>query len=149
MRVGNRLAAIGAAAELTVSCAAPHARQIAYGAEVCRHCHMTIADPRFAAELVTTKGMVFVFDDVGCLASFMASGKVSASDIHAILVNDFLNPDSMLHAREAVYLRVDSLQTPMGSHLVALRAADAERMRKLLGGNVVSWEHLEFRGHGS
>jgi hypothetical protein len=50
---------------------------------------------------------------------------------------------------DRVYLKVDSLQTPMASHLVAFRSADAERMRKLLGGKIVSWEHLEFRGHGS
>lgn len=110
---------------------------------------MTVADPRFAAELVTVKGIVFVFDDVGCLAAYIASGKVRSSDIHSILVNDFLRPDSMLSARDAVYLKVDSLQTPMGSHLVAFRSADAERMRKLLGGKILSWEHLEFRGHGS
>jgi copper chaperone NosL len=148
--LANRLMVIGAAAGLaSSSCAAPHPRSIAYGTETCRHCHMTIADPRYAAELVTKKGMVFVFDDVGCLASFVASGKVQASDIHSICVNDFLSPDSMLRARDAVYLKVDSLQTPMGSHLVALRWADAERMRRLLGGKIVSWEHLEFRGHGS
>ena len=33
--------------------AATGPRPIALGEEVCRHCHMTIADPRFAAELVT------------------------------------------------------------------------------------------------
>jgi copper chaperone NosL len=147
--LGERLLAIGAAAGLAASCATPAPRSIAYGAEACRHCHMTIADARFAAELVTVKGMVFVFDDVGCLAAFVASGKVPASDIHSIWVNDFLRPDSMLSARDAVYLKVDSLQTPMGSHLVALRSADAARMRGLLGGDLVSWEHLEYRGHGS
>jgi copper chaperone NosL len=144
-----RLLAVGATAGLAVSCTPAHTRPIAYGAEQCRHCHMTVADPRFAAELVTVKGMVLVFDDVGCLAAYIASGKVRSSDIHSIQVNNFLRPDSMLSARDAVYLKVDSLQTPMASHLVAFRSADAERMRKLLGGNVVSWEHLEFRGHGS
>ena len=149
MNPAARLLTFGAAAGLVTSCAVPGARPIAYGAEPCRHCHMTISDPRFAAELVTRKGMVLVFDDVGCLAAFVASGKVPASDIHSIWVNDFLRPDSMLSARDAVYLKVDSLQTPMGSHLVALRNGDAERTRKLLGGDVVSWEHLEFRGHGN
>ncbi len=149
MSATDRIFALGAAVGLVASCAEPAARPIAYGEETCRHCHMTIADPRFAAELVTAKGMVYVFDDVGCLAAFVASGKVPASEVHSVLVNDFLRPDSVLDARDAVYLRVDSVQTPMGSHLVALRSPDAERMRKLLGGKVVSWEHLEFRGHGS
>lgn len=149
MSPGNRLLAIGAAAGLTASCAAPNARPIAYGKEQCRHCHMTIANSRFAAELVTAKGLVLVFDDVGCLAAYIASGKVQPSEVRSIFVNDFLHPDTMLATRDAIYLKVDSLQTPMGSHLVALRSADAEKMRTLLGGNVVSWGHLGYRGYGS
>jgi hypothetical protein len=110
---------------------------------------MTIANSRFAAELVTAKGLVLVFDDVGCLAAYIASGKVQPSEVRSIFVNDFLHPDTMLATRDAIYLKVDSLQTPMGSHLVALRSADAEKMRTLLGGNVVSWGHLGYRGYGS
>lgn len=143
-----RLLAIGAAAGFVASCGAPAARPIAYGKEACRHCHMTIVDARFAAELVTVKGMAFVFDDVGCLAAFVESGKVPAAEVHSMWVNDFLHPDTRLEARDAAYLRVDSLPTPMGSHLVAFRPADAARMREVLGGDLVRWEQLEYRGHG-
>lgn len=143
-----RLLALGVAAGLVASCGEPAARPIAYGKEVCRHCHMTIADARFAAELVTVKGKVYVFDDVGCLAAFVGSGKVPAAEIHSMWVNDFLHPDVRLEARDAAYLRVDSLQTPMGSHLIAFRPADATRMLGVLGGDLVGWEHLGYRGHG-
>ncbi len=148
VRVAPRLLAIGAAAGFAASCGAPAARPIAYGKEVCRHCHMTIADARFAAQLVTVKGMVYVFDDVGCLAAFVESGKVPAAEVHSMWVNDFLHPDASLEARDAAYLRVDSLQTPMGSHLVAFRPADATKMQGVLGGDLVAWDHLEDRGHG-
>ena len=98
----------------------PGPRPIALGEEVCRHCHMTIADPRFAAELVTTRGRVYVFDDVGCLAAFVATSRCRSTVVHSLWVHDFLHPDSLLDARTASYLRVDSLRTPMGSHLAAL-----------------------------
>ena len=42
------------------------------GPRTCRHCHMTLADPRFAAESLTRTGKAIVFDDVGCLATWLA-----------------------------------------------------------------------------
>ena len=90
---------------------------------------MTIADPRFAAELVTTRGRVYVFDDVGCLAAFVASESVPSTVVHSLWVHDFLQPDSLLDARTASYLRVDSLRTPMSSHLAALAPGAAWTVR--------------------
>lgn len=137
-----------AAVALAAACAGPGPRPIAYGQEVCRHCHMTIADPRFAGELVTRRGRVQVFDDVGCLAAFAAEGSVPAGEVHSLWVQDFLHPDSLLDARTAVYLRVDSLQTPMGSHLVALRAGpEADSLRARLGGRLLRWDEIERRDH--
>jgi copper chaperone NosL len=138
-----------AAMAVLAGCARPAPRPIALGEESCRHCHMAIADPRFAAELVTTTGMVFVFDDVGCLAAFVREGSVPAAEQHSLWVYDYLQPDSLLDARRAVYLSMDSLATPMASHLVATRpgpAADSLRVR--LGGTPLAWDELPVRGHG-
>jgi copper chaperone NosL len=136
-----------AALALATACAAPGPRAIAYGKELCRHCHMTVADPRYSAELVTVTGMVHVFDDVGCLVEF--AGTIPPEQIHSLWVHDFQPSDSLLDARQMVYLRVDSLQTPMGSHLAALRpgpAADSVRAR--FGGELVTWDDLTRRRRG-
>jgi len=138
----------GAAALVAVGCARPAARPIAFNEENCRHCHMTIADPRFAAELVTSKGLVYAFDDVGCLAAFVREGKVPADQVHSLWVSDYLQPDSLLDARHAVFLAVDTLPTPMGSHLLALRpGAAADSLRARLGGRLLEWSELPARGH--
>lgn len=133
---------------LILGCTRPAPRPIAYGEENCRHCHMTIADSRFSAELITSKGMVYVFDDVGCLAAFVQEGKVARDQMHSLWVSDYLQPDSLLDARQAVFLAVDTLPTPMGSHLVALRpGASADSMRTRLGGRLLRWNELPGWGH--
>ena len=138
-----------AALALAAACAGPGPRDIAYGDEVCRHCHMTIADPRFAAELVGTTGRVQVFDDVGCLAAFIAEGHVRPAQVRSLWVHDFLRPDSLLDARRMIYLRADGLRTPMGSRLVALRpGAAADSLRAALGGEMLGWDQLDGSGHG-
>lgn len=137
------------AAAVVAGCARPAPRPIAVGQESCRHCHMTIADPRFAAELVTTKGKIFVFDDVGCLAAFVREGRVPAAQQHSLWVYDYLRPDALLDARHAVYLSVDTLGTPMASHLVATRPGPAaDSLRQRLGGVQLAWDELTVRGHG-
>ena len=147
-RAGRVATLVLTAAVAAAGCARPSPRPIAYGEETCRHCHMTIADPRFAAELVTSKGLVYVFDDVGCLAAFVGEGKVPAGQVHSLWVYDYLQPDSLLDARQAVFLAVDTLPTPMSSHLVALRpGAVADSLRARLGGRLFQWNELPARGH--
>ena len=58
-------------------------------------------------------------------------------------VHDFLRPDSLLEARTAIYLRVDSLRTPMSSHIAALaHGADADSAIARMGGIRLTWEEL-------
>ena len=147
--VRERRRLVVAVAALAAACGTPGPRPIAWGDEVCRHCHMTIADPRFAAELVTTRGRVFVFDDVGCLAAFVAGESVPPAAVHSLWVHDFARPDSLLDARTAVYLRVDSLRTPMSSHVVALSPGDeADQAQARLGGTRLSWVEVVREGLG-
>jgi hypothetical protein len=56
--------------------------------------------------------------------------------------------DSMPGARQAVFLRVDSLATPMASGLVALRAGPrADSLRARWGGTFLSWATVPTKGH--
>jgi copper chaperone NosL len=147
VRERRRLAV--AAVALAAACIQPGPRPIAYGQEVCRHCHMAVADPRFSAELVTLKGRVYVFDDIGCLATFARSDRLPAIEVHSLWVHDFLQPDSLLEARTAVFVRMDGLDSPMGSRLVALRPGpEAERLRARLGGRFLGWDEIEHEGGG-
>jgi len=127
---------------LAAACARPAPRPIAYGQEPCAHCHMTIADPRFAGELVTRKGRIYVFDDVDCLAAFSREGMVPAAEVQSLWVNDFLHPEQRLEATRALFHRSADRHTPMASGLAAFRpGAEADSVRGA-GGTLESWDQV-------
>lgn len=136
-RIPAWAAALLSAAAFACGPAGP--RPIALGTEECRHCHMTVSDPRFAAELVTRKGKIFVFDDVGCLATFTAKGPVPPEQVQGAWVTDLRRPGTLIPAQDAMYLRTDSMRTPMGSHLVAVPREAADSLRSALGGELLDW----------
>jgi hypothetical protein len=50
-----------------------------WGKQACSSCAMLVSDPHFAAQILTPAGDHLYFDDVGCMASFLARRKVSPS----------------------------------------------------------------------
>lgn len=137
-----RAAVAGLAMAAIWACGARRPGRIVYGGDACAHCHMTIADPRFAAQLITPKGKVLAFDDVGCLITY-ARTRLPGVPAPEVWVNDFLSPDSLLEGTHAVFLQADSIATPMGSHLLALRpGASADSLRMLLGGRILTWAQV-------
>ncbi|HEU5041064.1 MAG TPA: nitrous oxide reductase accessory protein NosL, partial [Gemmatimonadales bacterium] len=136
---------------VAAACAAPAPRTIAYDSDECAHCHMTIAEPRLAAELVTRTGKTFVFDDPGCLADFLAAGRVDASAIHSLWVADYTSTEGrLLPADEAYLVHSDAIRTPMDHGLAATpSAAAAESLRRARGGEVVRWADVALAVAGA
>ena len=123
------------------ACRTPGPRPLAFGADQCAHCHMTLADARFAGEIVTATGRVIPFDDVGCLAVFLTTGGLSGARVHSVWVHDFARPDSLLDVSAVTFLRSDRFQTPMDYRVVALRpGAGADSVRAAVGGDRLDWE---------
>lgn len=122
------------------ACAAPAPVPIAVGADACDHCHMPVADPRLTAELLTTTGRLYRFDDIGCLAGFLADGVVAPEKVHGAWAADFLHAGLWLPVESAIYLRTDSLHTPMASGLIALApGAPVDSVVLALGGTRLDW----------
>ncbi len=131
------------AAAALAACGRQSPREIAYGAEPCGHCHMIIADPHFSAEAISPTGKVATFDDVGCLAAWLAEGQEAAG-----WVVSFVDGATWLAAGEAVYLHSEALRTPMGSGLAALRPGpEADSVRAALGGTLLTWDEVRARPH--
>lgn len=143
---GHALAAATAVA-VAAACAGPAPRAIAYGTDECAHCHMTIAEPRLAAQLVTRTGKTYVFDDPGCLADFLAAGMVDRSAIHSAWIADYTARTERLLPAEAAWLvQSDRIRTPMNNRIAAVAsAAAAESLRAELGGEVVRWAEVVAR----
>ena len=131
------------AALLLSACAAAGPVPLRWGEESCRHCHMTLADRRFGAEIVTTRGRDLSFDDAGCAAEALAFGETAAAEVSSVWVIDYGHPDSLIAAEGAVFVRSTALHTPMGSGVVATAdSAAAAVLARDSQGVVLLWSEV-------
>jgi copper chaperone NosL len=134
---------LAAAAAVVLACAAPGPRAIAFGTEECAHCHMTIADPRYAAVLLTTTGKTIVFDDAGCMANYIATGAIARDKVKGAWFHAFLEPDSVYPAAQVRLVKSDTLRTPMGSgYAVAHAGPQVAELERLVGGHAATWDEV-------
>lgn len=80
----------------------------------CAHCRMKISNARLAAQIAAPGEEPLFYDDIGCLAKAIAAGRPSES----AYVADH-RTGAWVRAAAAVYTKVPSLETPMGSHVIA------------------------------
>ena len=110
----NRRAWIAAAVLLvTAACGARGPEPIAYGTDACGYCGMQIVDPRFGAELVTTKGRAVKFDSIECLVAYYKQA-AGAHDVASVWVTDLRHPGTLLDATRARYVDLGPGKAPMG-----------------------------------
>jgi copper chaperone NosL len=97
-----------------------------YGKDQCHSCKMTLMDRKFGAELVTAKGKVYKFDDINCLFNFYNDRSVNKDDFRFKLVVDFSQPEKLIDAEKAVYLKSDEIKSPMASQVAAFETAQTK-----------------------
>jgi copper chaperone NosL len=128
---------------LITACAASGPVPLRWGEESCRHCHMTLADRRFGAEIVTTRGRDLSFDDAGCAAEHLAQGETPAAEVSSVWVIDYAHPDSLIAAATAFYVRSPAFHTPMGSGVVAVGdSLGALTLAHEARGTLLGWNDL-------
>jgi copper chaperone NosL len=117
---------------------------LVYGKDGCHSCKMTLMDKKFGAEILTTKGKVYKFDDVNCLLNFYNGGEVPPEDIQEILIVDFSKPEKLIDARNALYVKSESIKSPMASKVAAFESnEDLKEMNKDWNGVLMSWGELQ------
>jgi len=85
--------------------------------ERCRFCQMAVSDAHTAGQIVAPGEEPLFFDDIGCLASYLAAQKSLPAGAAAYVVDHRTKAWTL--AGSASYTRVSGLETPMGSHLIA------------------------------
>lgn len=134
---------------LLAACAVPGPRPVLVGSDLCAHCHMTVADERFVAQLVTTTGKVLIYDDAGCLAAALSADVVPARQVASLWVTSFLDTATLLEAKDAWFVRADAFQTPMASGLAAFPSArQADSAAAAVAGAVLRWDAVRTTPHG-
>lgn len=99
---------------------------LTYGKDQCHYCKMTLMDQKFGGELVTTKGKVYKFDDINCLFNFYNDGSVNKKDFRFKLVVDFSQPEKLIDAEKAVYLKSAEIKSPMASQVAAFETVQTK-----------------------
>jgi copper chaperone NosL len=114
-----------------------------YGKDACHHCKMTLMDNKFGAEVVSTKGKAFKFDDANCLFNFIHSGQLDTADIAHCLITDFGSPGTLIDARTALYVRSEQIKSPMASNIAAFHdKVNLDTMNASWRGEVLNWDDL-------
>ncbi len=128
---------------LLIACSAKP-EPLVFGTDGCYSCKMTLMDKRFGAELVTHKGKVYKFDDMNCMLNFYHSGYEVIEDFKHILVIDYSNPEKLIDAQHALYLRSANIRTPMASGVAGFESEEAlAPYRQEWKGIMMSWGEIQ------
>jgi len=115
-----------------------------FGKDGCHACKMTLMDNKFGAEIVTSKGKIYKFDDVNCLLQFYNSGQVATEDMKEILIVDFSKPEKLIDARNALYVKSESIKSPMAGNVAAFESnEDLEKLNADWRGILLTWGELQ------
>jgi len=137
----KRFVSFLAVALLVVACTV-EPEKIHYGTDACYTCKMTLMDKKFGAELVTEKGKIYKFDDVNCMMKFYNEAQ-DPSQFKFKLVVDFSQPEKLIPANDAFYLKSADIKSPMASQIAAFeKKENLEALQKELNGIYLVWGEL-------
>jgi copper chaperone NosL len=125
--VPNRLTIIGLFV-LLAGCGPKEIKPVdIYPEDVCARCRMAISDQRFAAEIISDRGEVFKFDDIGCLEEFYKM-KPSTLTVATVFYKDY---GTRAWVAAAVATVVETgVNTPMSTGKLAFAdSSAAEKIR--------------------
>jgi copper chaperone NosL len=127
-----------------IAACTPKAEPIAIGKDACAECKMTIADPKFGGEIVTTKGKVYKFDDVHCIAGFLDARKVELPDVHQVLFLNYEKPGEFIKVSSAEFVLSSKLKSPMNGNAAAFpdKESAERKSAELEGSKVTNWSTL-------
>lgn len=97
-------------------------KPISYGEDECEFCKMLVMDKRYGSEMVTAKGKIYFFDSIECLVGYIDNLKMTKDDYHSLWVSNYADPGNIIDAEKAVYLKNDSLRSPMGLNVLAVKS---------------------------
>ncbi len=114
---------------------------IQVGEASCSHCLMTVADERYATELITKTGKVHFFDSVECLAAFYL--EQDPDDVASMWVTDFHTQARLVPVEDAFFLRSEDLRSPMGMNLTAFGdGIEPETVLNSFMGEILDWSRV-------
>lgn len=116
-------------------------KAINYGSDGCHFCQMTIVDKVHAAEIVTKKGKIYMFDSSECMIHFI--DEFDTNEVKLYLSNDYNEPEALIDATKATFLISKNVPSPMGAFLTAFKTeAEAQKVQIEKEGTLYTWNEL-------
>ena len=128
---------------IAAGCTNQQPRPINTSQDICAYCKMGISDLRFAGELITSKGKVYKFDSIECLAAYYQDLNSSEKNNVKLWVHNFLRLDDWLAVNRAIFLRSGQIHSPMSLDLAAV-GNDSEKVhvQQNFDGVPITWQDL-------
>jgi len=102
---------------------------------------MTIVSQQYAAELVTSKGKVYMFDAIECMIRYEIEN--SSTKMALKLINCYDQPGQLINAANCEFLISKKMPSPMGEYLTGFSSKkEADKMLKINGGEMYTWNKL-------
>jgi len=92
--------------------------------DTCAGCRMAVSSARFASQIVAPGEEPRFFDDLGCLATYLREHAAQPAGAVAYVADH--RTGRWVPAAAAIFTKMPTLETPMGSHVVA-HASPASR----------------------
>lgn len=105
----------------------PKAEPFKYGTDNCYTCKMGIIDRKFGSELVTKKGKVYKFDDVGCMVRLMKSGTLEQSEVSQVLVVNYEKENDLLDVNLCTFVVGQDIKSPMNFNVAAFSNSETAK----------------------
>ena len=100
-------------------------------------------DPKFGSELVTKKGKVFKFDDIGCMVRFMKSGTIDQSELSQVLVVNYKTENDLLDVNSCTFVVGEDIKSPMNFNAAAFTDAETANNFGIQNGRkILDWKTI-------
>src|SRR5690554_1780326 len=106
---------------------------IVFGEDHCSYCKMSIADPKFGAELVTNKGKIYKFDAMECMVPYIEENQGEFAFIMGIAHD---KPGSLVSVDSLHFVISEHINSPMGGNIGGFLSEFP------VGEELMSWEEL-------
>ena len=126
---------------LIISCSKKGAEPIKLNTDGCEFCKMKIADGKFGAEVITTKGRIYKFDDMHCMVNYHKENP--NPKIQSFYIHDFNQNNTLIAAETAFYVKGGDINSPMHGNTIAVQTnEEAEQMAKKYNASPISWAEI-------
>ena len=126
---------------LSASCKTKEADPIKLNSDGCDFCKMKIADGKFGAELITTKGRIYKFDDMHCMINYHKENL--ATKIQSFYIHDFNQNNVLISAETAFYVKGGEINSPMRGNIIAVKTEkEAKNIALNYNASLISWSEI-------